>query len=148
MDHGKERRPLLWSRVLGIFTVHWNNIKLNLLSICFASLFCAVAKINFLNVKSEQDGGCGSESLQCYGATVSFDRHLYCQAEIFFFCLTHKYTHIESQRLWIPSVHSAFWTVPVADKWAVPCRDRPCDCSWHRTCCKPGQHSLWPQKIC
>lgn len=30
-------------------------------------------------------------------------------------------------------------TVPVTDKWAVECTDRPCDCSWHRTCYKSVQ---------
>lgn len=47
--------------------------------------------------------------------------------------------HNQSQQLWIPSVHGASWTVPVTDKWAVDCSDRPCDCSWHRTRNTSGQ---------
>lgn len=43
----------------------------------------------------------------------------------------HKYTHSQSQQLWIPSMHSASWAVPATDKWAVECRDGPCDRTWH-----------------
>lgn len=31
------------------------------------------------------------------------------------------------------------WTVPVTDKWAAECTDRPCDCSWHWSCYKSAQ---------
>lgn len=54
-------------------------------------------------------------------------------------CTSRTHTDSRSQQLWIPSVHGASWTVLVTDKWAVECRDRPCDCSWHWTRYKSGQ---------
>lgn len=52
-----------------------------------------------------------------------------------------KYTQSEPKRLWIPSMHSTFWTVPVADKRAPECTDRPCDRSWQKACYKSAQRT-------
>ncbi len=57
MEKGERARFLRRFISCHFLLLFWGRMTLlvDLLSICFTALFCSVAKINFLNVKSERE---------------------------------------------------------------------------------------------